>query len=224
MTTPLWPNNDRQADLFKNSYADSTECTERALIALLLEAMGFAYNEENAGLSSTHVKDFAHHSPVNLFFPTRRADVFVISIFQMNKLEKEQPSRFDTTETDRLNWFLKKSKQRIWYTGIIVVWTSAIYICPEWMSKVPTPPHHPGNLCYHLLRWTICWCYYRWWSRMCCLINEMHIGPRIPAWTRRTGRLGMVTDINYVHFYVKFIQSSPVYLFHQSIKVFRYLW
>ena len=72
-----------------------------------------------------------------------------------------------------------KSKQRIWSTGIIVAWTPAFYICPEsmWKAaiifKVPTPPHRPGNLCYHLLWWIICWCYYRWWFRMCCLINEL---------------------------------------------------
>ena len=30
--------------------------------------------------------------------------MYLLSVFfQMNKLEKEQPSRFDTTETDRLN-------------------------------------------------------------------------------------------------------------------------
>ena len=39
------------------------------------------------------------------------------------------------------------SKQRIWSTGIIVAWTPAIYICPEWMwkaplkSKIPVPAH-----------------------------------------------------------------------------------
>ena len=48
------------------SYADSTECIYRELIALLLEAMGFAYSEDNAYLSSPHVKDIAHHSPVKL--------------------------------------------------------------------------------------------------------------------------------------------------------------
>ena len=124
------------------------------------------------------------------------------------------------------------SKQRIWSTGIIVAWTLAIHICTEWlweaplMSKVPAPPHHPGNLCYHPSWWNVCWCYYRWWFRMCCLINELHIGPSNPAWTWRTksSRLGMVTDINYVSFYVKFIQPSPVYWFHQSIKVLKYLW
>ena len=52
--TKQWP-----ADwiCFKKSYADSTECIERELIALLLEAMDFACIEDNADLSSTHVMD-----------------------------------------------------------------------------------------------------------------------------------------------------------------------
>ena len=124
------------------------------------------------------------------------------------------------------------SKQRIWSTGIIVAWTPAIYICPEWMrkaslmSKAPAPSHHPGNLCYHLLWWTIYWSHYRWWFRMCCLINKLHNQSCNPAWTWRTksSTMGMVTYINYLHFYVKFIQCSPVYWIHQSIKVFRYIW
>ena len=111
------------------------------------------------------------------------------------------------------------SKQRIWSTGIIVAWTPAIYICPGWMwkappmFKIPAAPHHPGNLCYHILWPTICRCYYRcWWFRPCCLINKLHIGPCNPTWTWRAKscRLGMVTDIKYVHFYVEFIQYSPV--------------
>ena len=111
------------------------------------------------------------------------------------------------------------SKQRIWSTGIIVAWTPAIYICPGWMwkappmFKIPAPPHHPGNLCYHLLWPTICRCFYHcWWFRMCCLINKLHMGPCNPTWTwlAKSCRLGMVTDIKYVHFYVKFIQYSPV--------------
>ena len=99
-------------------------------------------------------------------------------------------------------------KQGIWSTGIIVAWTLSIYICPEWMwkasfmFKVPALPHHPGNLCYHLLCWIICWCYYHWWFRIYCLVNKSHIGPRNPAWTWKTisSRLGMATDIKYVHF------------------------
>ena len=65
-TIPLWPNNDRQAELVSKelSYADSTECIERKLITLLLEAVGFACNEDNADLSYTHVKGIAHHSSV----------------------------------------------------------------------------------------------------------------------------------------------------------------
>ena len=67
-TIPLWPNDDRQAESVTKelSYAGSTECTEIELIALLLEAMGFACNEDNADLSHTHVKCIAHHSPVKL--------------------------------------------------------------------------------------------------------------------------------------------------------------
>ena len=99
-------------------------------------------------------------------------------------------------------------KQIIWSTGIIMAWTPAIYICPEWMrmaplmSKVLAPPHHPGNLCYHILWWTICWSHCRWWFRMCCVINKLHIQPRNPAWTWRTKSItvAMVTYINYVHF------------------------
>ena len=51
-TIPLWPNNDWQAELVSKelSYTDSTECIDRELIALLLEAMDFAYShgEDNA--------------------------------------------------------------------------------------------------------------------------------------------------------------------------------
>ena len=49
-TTPLWTNNDRQAEIVSKelSYADSKECIERKLIDLMLGAMGFAYNEGNA--------------------------------------------------------------------------------------------------------------------------------------------------------------------------------
>ena len=67
-TIPLWPDNDRQAELISKelSYADSTECIEKELIALLLEVMAFAYNNDNADLSSTHVRNIAHHSPVKL--------------------------------------------------------------------------------------------------------------------------------------------------------------
>ena len=102
---PLWPNNDRQAEIVSKelSYADSTECIERELIYLKLGAMGFAYNEENADLSSTHIRDIAQPSQWNLFCPTRRADVFVISIFHM--IER---TRYDTAKTDRLNGFLKE--------------------------------------------------------------------------------------------------------------------
>ena len=48
--TPLWPNNNQQAEIISKelSYADSTECIERELIDLMLGAMGFAYNEDNA--------------------------------------------------------------------------------------------------------------------------------------------------------------------------------
>ena len=124
------------------------------------------------------------------------------------------------------------SKQRIWSAGVIVAWTPANYICPEWMwkaplmFKIPAPPHHPGSLCHHLLWSTLCRCYYRWWFRMCCLINKLYMGSSNATWTWRakSSRLGMVTDINYVDFYVKFIQYIPVYWFHQSIEVFRYLW
>ena len=50
----------------KKSYADSTECIKRELITLLLGALGFVYNEDNADLSSAHIKDIANHSPVKL--------------------------------------------------------------------------------------------------------------------------------------------------------------
>ena len=36
------------------------------MIAFLLEAMGYAYNEDNADLSSTHAEGIAHHRPVKL--------------------------------------------------------------------------------------------------------------------------------------------------------------
>ena len=56
-------------NLFKKiPYADSTECIERELIALLLCWMLWALftKKYNADLSSAHVKDIAHHSPVKL--------------------------------------------------------------------------------------------------------------------------------------------------------------
>ena len=45
-TIPLRPSNDWQAELVSKelSYTDSTESIERELVALLLEAMGFAYS------------------------------------------------------------------------------------------------------------------------------------------------------------------------------------
>ena len=85
-TICVWPNNDWRAELVSNelSYRDSTECIERELIALLLEAMAFAYNEDNADLCPTDVKDIAPTTVQwNLFCPTRRTNVFVISIFHM---------------------------------------------------------------------------------------------------------------------------------------------
>ena len=45
-TIPLWPNNYRQTELVSTelSLAEWTECTERDLKTLLLEAVGFVYN------------------------------------------------------------------------------------------------------------------------------------------------------------------------------------
>ena len=109
------------------------------------------------------------------------------------------------------------------YRGMNTSHLHLLWVNVEGSNHVQSPytlPHRPGNQCYHLLWWTICWCYYRWWFRMCCLINELHIGPRNPAltWRSKSSRLGMVTNINYVYFYVKLIQCNPVYRFHQSIK------
>ena len=77
-TIPLWPNDDRQAQLVSNelSHADSTECIERKLIALLLDAMDFAYNKDNADLCSTHIKDIAHHFPVKLVLSHQESRCF----------------------------------------------------------------------------------------------------------------------------------------------------
>ena len=69
--------------LTKISYADPPECVEREFIYLLLEAIGFVYNDDNDDLSSTHVKDIAHHSPVKLVLSHQESDVFVISNFHM---------------------------------------------------------------------------------------------------------------------------------------------
>ena len=168
----------------------------------------------------------------------------LLSVF-FTWLEKEQPSRYDITKTGRQHCCLKEvpkaaqlngmswkgifrsfpmvytmSKQSIWSTGIIVAWTPAIYICPEWMwkapimSKLPTLPHRPGNQCYHLLWWTICWCYHRWWFRMCCLINELHIGPRNPAWTwiSKSSRLGMVTQISIMYIFMLSLFNVTLYI------------
>ena len=38
------------------------------------------------------------------------------------------------------------SKQWTWSTGIIVAWTPAIYICPEWMWKAPLMVEVPARL------------------------------------------------------------------------------
>ena len=188
-----------------------------------------------------------HHSPVKLVLSHQESRCICYQYFSNEQVEKKNNHLVLTQQrptgwTDFLSECVEKAFQHLFQWFIYsqnrefdlqeLLWyehqpfTSALSECGRapLMSKVPTLPHHPGNLCYHLLWWTLCRCYHRWRFRMCCLINEMHIGPRIPAWTWRTSRLGMVTDINYVHFYVKFIQSSPVYWFHQSIKVFRYLW
>ena len=168
-----------------------------------------------------------------MFCPTRRADVFVISIYSHDWRKNNQPSICDKTKTDRLDWFQKEVPNadpisrnaleehlHIFSNGLYNVKTgnliyrnycgmntSHLHLPWMWkaplMLKVPALPHHPGNLCYHLLWWTICWCYYHWWFRIIyCLVNESHIGPRNPAWTWKTisRRLGMVTDIKYVHF------------------------
>ena len=110
------------------------------------------------------------------------------------------------------------SKQRIWYTGIIVAWTPAIYICPEWtwkalMSKVPAQPHHPGYLCYHPLWRTICWCYYHWWFRMCCLIHELHIGPCSPAWTDERGPVAWAwSQISIMYIFMLHLLNVALYI------------
>ena len=46
------------------------------------------------------------------------------------------------------------SKQRIWPTGIIVAWTPAIYICPEWMWKALHKSKFPPRL-FILVRYVI---------------------------------------------------------------------
>ena len=190
----------------------------------------------------------------NLFCHTRRADVFVINIFHVIGertliVTEQRPMGWTDfkkkyqiqTPHNGMPWksisrsisrVYIMSKQRIWSTGIIAAWTLAIYICPEWMPKaplmfkIPAPPHHPGSLCYHLLWWTICWSHYRWWFRICCRINKLHIQPRNPAWTwRAKSSTAWWSHISIMYiFYVKFIQCSPVYWVHQSTKVFRYIW
>ena len=96
-TVPLWPNNDRQTELVSKelSYADWTECIERDLKTLLLEAMGFVYNEENDDLSSTHVT-----SKTCSVIPGDH--MYLLSIF-FTWLEKEQPSHYDKAKANRLN-------------------------------------------------------------------------------------------------------------------------
>ena len=117
------------------------------------------------------------------------------------------------------------SKQIIWSTGIILAWTPATYICPEWMWKAPlmsthvSAPHHPGNSCYHLLWWTICWCYHRWWFRMCCLINELDIGTRSLHESEEQSPADwewLQISVMYF-FYAKISQCSHSYWFHQPI-------
>ena len=95
-------------NLFKKlSYADSTECIERDLIALLLEAMGFVYNEEIADLNSDRVKDIAHQSPIKRVLSHQESRCISYP-YVFTWLEKEQPPPYDKTKTDRLNWFLKE--------------------------------------------------------------------------------------------------------------------
>ena len=61
--------------------------------------MDFTYNKDNADLCAYDVKN-AYTSTMNLFCPTTRADVFVISIPKLS------------TMTDRLNLFQKNYQIR----------------------------------------------------------------------------------------------------------------
>ena len=101
-TIPLWPNNDWQTELVSKelSCAYWTECIERDLKVLLLEAMGFVHNEDNDDLSSTHVTS-------KTCSVTPGEQIYLLSIF-FTWMEKEQPSHCDITKADGLNWFLKE--------------------------------------------------------------------------------------------------------------------
>ena len=107
-TIPLWPNKYRQTEFVSNelSYVDSKECIERELIALLQDAMYFAYNKDNTDLSSTHIKGHCiPHSSQTCSVPP--GEQMYLSVF-FTWSETEKPSRYDTTKTGRLNWFLPK--------------------------------------------------------------------------------------------------------------------
>ena len=59
-TTPLWPNNDRLAELVSN-HMHTLQNAFKENWQLFCWRL-WAYSKDSADLSSTHVKDIAHHS------------------------------------------------------------------------------------------------------------------------------------------------------------------
>ena len=97
---------------------------------------------------------------------------------------------------------------------------------PTHVRRPRPQPHHPHNHYHHLLWWTICWRYCRWYIILCCLVNELHTGSSKPAWTWKPfSRLGMVRDISVIHVCVfTLCRVAHAYLFHQYRRSSRYLW
>ena len=97
----------RQAELVKKiSYADSTERTENELIALLLEAMGFGLQCGQCWFEFHSCKGHCPSQSSKTCSVPPGEQMYLLSVF-FTWLEKEQPSPYDTTKTDGLDWFLK---------------------------------------------------------------------------------------------------------------------
>ena len=127
--------------------------------------MGFVYNEDNANLSSAHVKDIAHHSPVKLVLSHQESrcicypyfhmigEKTIISLWHNKNRQAELISKRSTKCRPNFTNALKEHFQIFPKVYIIskhliyryyCVMNTAIYIRPEWMwkallmSKVPT--------------------------------------------------------------------------------------
>ena len=70
--------------------------------------MGFAYSEDNADLSSTHVKDIVHHSPVRFVLSHQGSRCICYLYFSHDWRKNDHLIMTQQRLSDMLNWFLKE--------------------------------------------------------------------------------------------------------------------